>query len=81
MTAATDIREYAIICLKGLLGGNLESQEVVRNLEAKKVEVPEEVLDRNEYEHLIDNKGRMTMSKRDRLERNGNGDRVTEVKQ
>lgn len=52
------IREHAIMCLRFLLEGNRENQEIVRVLEPKKA-VPDEVMDKRGYETYIDEKGKV----------------------
>lgn len=52
------IREHAIMCLRFLLEGNKENQEIVRALEPKRA-VPDEVLDKRGYETYIDDKGKV----------------------
>lgn len=58
----SDIREHAILCIRNLLEGNLESQKLVKELEAVQA-VPSEVLDSNGYEHSIDESGRVQLAK------------------
>ena len=52
------IREHAIMCLRFLLEGNRENQEIVRDLEPRRG-VPDEVLDKRGYETYIDDKGKV----------------------
>lgn len=52
------IREHAIMCLRFLLEGNRENQEIVRVLEPRRG-VPDEVLDKRGYETYIDEKGKV----------------------
>ena len=52
------IREHAIMCLRFLLEGNRENQEIVRALEPRRA-VPDEVLDKRGYETYIDDKGKV----------------------
>ena len=52
------IREHAIMCLRFLLEGNRENQEIVRVLEPRRG-VPDEVLDKRGYETYIDDKGKV----------------------
>jgi hypothetical protein len=58
----SDIREHAILCIRNLLEGNIESQKLVKELEAVQV-VPSEVLDSHGYEHFIDESGRVQLAK------------------
>lgn len=52
------IREHAIMCLRFLLEGNRENQEIVRVLEPRRG-VPDEVLDKRGYETYIDDNGKV----------------------
>lgn len=52
------IREHAIMCLRFLLEGNRENQDIVRVLEPRRG-VPDEVLDKRGYETYIDDKGKV----------------------
>lgn len=52
------IREHAIMCLRFLLEGNKENQEIVRSLVPRKT-VPDEVLDKRGYETYIDEEGKV----------------------
>ena len=58
------IREHAIMCLRFLLEGNLENQEIVEGLEARKV-LPSEVLDSKGFETYIDSEGKVGLRRRD----------------
>ncbi|KAI9696900.1 MAG: copper transport protein [Bogoriella megaspora] len=64
------IREHAIMCLRFLLDGNKENQDVVRALEAKGF-VPSEVLDKRGYEPWVDERGRVGLRRKE-----GQGARV-----
>ncbi|KAI9878706.1 MAG: copper transport protein [Pleopsidium flavum] len=58
------IREHAIMCLRFLLEGNRDNQNVVEQLEARKV-VPDEVLDKRGYETYIGEGGKVCLRRRD----------------
>jgi hypothetical protein len=73
------IREHAIMALRFALEGNLENQDVVRQLEkmegmangnahgaadGEEVRVPREVLDLNGYETFVDGRGQVQLKKR-----------------
>ena len=58
------IREHAIMCLRFLLEGNKENQEIVRTLQPKRT-VPVEVLDKRGYETYIDDKGKVGLRAKD----------------
>ncbi|KAF2193024.1 hypothetical protein K469DRAFT_730017 [Zopfia rhizophila CBS 207.26] len=58
------IREHAIMCLRFLMEGNKENQDVVRELEPKGT-VPNEVLDQHGYETYIDSKGQVLLRRRE----------------
>ncbi|KAF2494888.1 hypothetical protein BU16DRAFT_550657 [Lophium mytilinum] len=60
------IREHAIMCLRFLLEGNRENQELIRELEAKGV-VPNEVLDQHGYETYMDSKGQVLLRRKETL--------------
>ena len=57
------IREHAIMCLRFLLEGNQENQEIVEGLEARKV-VPSEVLDSKGFETYIDSDGKVGLRRK-----------------
>lgn len=57
------IREHAIMCLRFLMEGNRENQEVIRQLEAREV-VPSEVLDQHGYETFMDSKGQVGLRRK-----------------
>ena len=52
------IREHAIMCLRFLLEGNRENQEIVRVLQPRQG-VPDEVMDKRGYETYIDEGGKV----------------------
>ncbi|KAH8153766.1 uncharacterized protein LAJ45_01533 [Morchella importuna] len=56
------IREHAILCIKNMLEGNPQNQKIVEELDAVQT-VPSEVLDKNGYEHFIDESGRVQLRK------------------
>ncbi|KAI9794616.1 MAG: copper transport protein [Peltula sp. TS41687] len=58
------IREHAIMCLRFLLEGNEENQQIVRELEAEQV-VPSEVLDQRGYETFIDSRGKVGLRRKE----------------
>ncbi|KAI9733969.1 MAG: copper transport protein [Cirrosporium novae-zelandiae] len=58
------IREHAIMCLRFLLEGNLENQDIVNALEARRV-VPDEVLDKRGYETFIDGNGKVGLRRKE----------------
>lgn len=58
------IREHAIMCLRFLLEGCPENQEIVHRLEARKT-IPSEVLDNQGYESFIDDSGKVGLRKKD----------------
>lgn len=60
------IREHAIMCLRFLLEGNRENQQIVGELEARRT-VPEEVLDKRGYETYIDGDGKVGLRARERI--------------
>ncbi|KAL7275318.1 hypothetical protein RUND412_001743 [Rhizina undulata] len=57
------IREHAILCIRNLLEGNRENQTIVRELDAVQA-VPSEVLDKQGYEHFIDDNGKVQLRKK-----------------
>jgi hypothetical protein len=65
------IREHAIMCLRFLLEGNRENQELIRELETKGV-VPNEVLDQHGYETYMDSKGQVLLRRKEAL-KSGSG--------
>lgn len=60
------IREHAIMCLRFLLEGNKENQDVIRQLEPQGV-VPSEVLDQHGYETFMDAKGQVGLRRKEVL--------------
>lgn len=56
------IREHAILCIRNMLEGNPQNQKIVEDLDAIQT-VPSEVLDKNGYEHFIDENGRVQLRK------------------
>ncbi|KZF21177.1 hypothetical protein L228DRAFT_240053 [Xylona heveae TC161] len=60
------IREHAIMCLRFLLEGNRENQQLVHELEPK-MAVPSEVLDKRGYETFIDDAGKVGLRRKDGL--------------
>ena len=58
------IREHAIMCLRFLMEGNKENQDVVRQLEARET-VPSEVLDQGGYETFLDGRGRVGLRRKE----------------
>lgn len=61
------IREHAIMCLRFLLEGCLENQQIVERLEARKT-IPDEVLDKQGYETFINAAGKVKLRKKDGAE-------------
>ncbi|OCL03710.1 hypothetical protein AOQ84DRAFT_325570 [Glonium stellatum] len=60
------IREHAIMCLRFLMEGNRENQDIIRELEPKGV-VPNEVLDQHGYETYMDSKGQVLLRRKEVL--------------
>ncbi|KAL1388613.1 hypothetical protein HDK64DRAFT_253209 [Phyllosticta capitalensis] len=58
------IKEHAIMCLRFLLEGNKENQDVIRELEPKGV-VPNEVLDHHGYETFWDQHGQVSLRRKE----------------
>ncbi|MCJ1380297.1 copper transport protein [Xylographa soralifera] len=58
------IREHAIMCLRFLLENCPRNQQIVEQLEARKV-VPDEVLDKQGYETFIDAEGKVGLRRKD----------------
>ncbi|MCJ1288459.1 copper transport protein [Xylographa opegraphella] len=58
------IREHAIMCLRFLLENCPANQQIVEQLEARKV-VPNEVLDKQGYETFIDAEGKVGLRRKD----------------
>lgn len=61
------IREHAIMCLRFLLEGCSENQQIVERLEARKT-IPDEVLDKQGYETFINAAGKVKLRKKDGAE-------------
>jgi palmitoyltransferase len=60
------IKEHAVMCLKFLLEGNRENQKLVEELEAREVVKDEGgVLEKNGYEAVIDQVGKLAIQKKD----------------
>ncbi|KAJ3337148.1 Ataxin-10 [Gonapodya sp. JEL0774] len=57
------LREHAILLIRNLCDGNAVNQAYIRSLEAQKVVVPEEVLDKIGGELEIDAGGKLTLKK------------------
>lgn len=57
------IREHAIMCLRFLIEGNKENQDIIRTLEARRV-VPSEVLDQRGYETFMDSRGQVGLRRK-----------------
>ncbi|KAK8190758.1 hypothetical protein BKA81DRAFT_370404 [Phyllosticta paracitricarpa] len=58
------IKEHAIMCLRFLLEGNKENQDVIRELEPQGV-VPNEVLDHHGYETFWDQHGQVSLRRKE----------------
>ncbi|KAB2573886.1 High mobility group HMG1/HMG2 [Lasiodiplodia theobromae] len=58
------IKEHAIMCLRFLLEGNKENQDLIRELEPKGA-VPNEVLDQHGYETFWDQRGQVGLRRKD----------------
>ena len=58
------IREHAIMCLRFLMEGHQENQDIIRKLEARAV-VPSEVLDHHGYETFMDAKGQVGLRRKE----------------
>ena len=58
------IREHAIMCLRFLLEGSKENQEIVRDLEPKRP-IPNEVMDKAGYETFIDDSGKVGLRRKE----------------
>ena len=58
------IREHAIMCLRFLMEGNRENQDIIRELEPKGA-VPNEVLDQHGYETYMDSKGQVLLRRKE----------------
>ncbi|EKG11816.1 High mobility group HMG1/HMG2 [Macrophomina phaseolina MS6] len=58
------IKEHAIMCLRFLLEGNKENQDLIRELEPKGT-VPNEVLDQHGYETFWDQRGQVGLRRKD----------------
>ncbi|KAK8177573.1 hypothetical protein IWX90DRAFT_421269 [Phyllosticta citrichinensis] len=58
------IKEHAIMCLRFLLEGNKENQDVIRDLEPQGV-VPNEVLDHHGYETFWDQHGQVSLRRKE----------------
>ncbi|KAF8475816.1 spinocerebellar ataxia type 10 protein domain-containing protein [Kalaharituber pfeilii] len=56
------IREYAILCIRNLLEGNLKNQKEIGELEVKEV-VKSDALINAGYETYVDDKGKVTLKK------------------
>ncbi|KAI9835848.1 MAG: hypothetical protein M1819_001746 [Sarea resinae] len=66
------IREHAIMCLRFLLEGNTENQQIVRELEPRMV-VPSEVLDKRGYETFLDAGGKVGLRRKGAAAGSGGG--------
>lgn len=58
------IKEHAIMCLRFLLEGNKDNQDLIRELEPKGT-VPNEVLDQHGYETFWDQRGQVGLRRKD----------------
>lgn len=58
------IREHAIMCLRFLMEGHQDNQDIIRQLEARAV-VPSEVLDQHGYETFMDAKGQVGLRRKE----------------
>ncbi|KAJ6161169.1 hypothetical protein N7470_004565 [Penicillium chermesinum] len=62
------IKEHAVMCLKFLLEGNRENQRLVEELEAREVKDDGGVLEKNGYEAMIDQAGKLTLRQKDQTQ-------------